>query len=87
LRRRREVGGVTGSMGKKKYLIPFIKDKKVFNAFSYAIYLKDDLPIEIAMSRAAKYYGVPIKELAKFMGIYASNVKAAKGFRKAARRE
>jgi len=49
---------------------PYIEDKKLFKAVSFAraILAEGKLPIEICMYRAAKHYKVPLNEVAKEMG-------------------
>ena len=60
-----------------KFDAPYIDDPIVFKAVSYARYLryKNNLPIELAMSRAAKYYKVSLKSVAVEMGRLGSFVR------------
>lgn len=59
---------------------PRIKDKDVFKAvsFSRAIFAEGELPIEICMYKAAKYYKVALKDVAREMGKLGSFVKEKK---------
>jgi len=59
---------------------PRIKDKNVFKAvsFSRAIFAEGELPIEICMHKAAKYYKVSMKDVAREMGRLGSFVRDKK---------
>ncbi len=56
---------------------PRIKDKQVFKAVSFtrAIFADGELPIEICMYKAAKYYKVSIKDVAREIGRLGSFVR------------
>jgi hypothetical protein len=55
----------------------YIENKKLFKAVSFAraILAEGELPIQIAMWKAAKYYKVPLSSVAKEMGKFACSRK------------
>lgn len=60
-----------------KHLMPFIKNKKVFSAVSFARKLIRDgeLSPGLAVYKASRYYNVSQSETAKYLGTFANNVK------------
>lgn len=64
--------------GKRKfYSMPYIEDKDVFRAVTFALKLKQTMTIGLAIHKAAKYYGVSQGEVARYVGMIGGR-KAAK---------
>ena len=59
-----------------KNSLHYIKDPKVFKAVSFVrSMLKKDESIGLAIYKAAKFYKVSIRKVAKEMGVHANNCK------------
>jgi len=68
--------GGDGKYPRYKNKIHYIEDPKVFNAVSFVRSLiKEDMPIQLAIWKAAKYYKVSQYAVAKEIGIHANNCK------------
>ncbi len=57
-----------------KYL-PYIEDKQVFKAVSYARALRRETGMGLAITRASKYYNVDYHVVASYLGALGSNTK------------
>ncbi len=58
--------------------LPYIKDKSVFKAVSFARALRKNMGTGLAVHKAANYYGVKQHLVAKYLGELGANVKEAK---------
>ncbi len=52
----------------KWHTMPYIANKKIYSAVCFALKLKDNMSIGLAIYKAAKYYGVLQKEVAHYVG-------------------
>lgn len=64
-------------MSGKRHTMDFIQDRDVYRAVMFSRKLiGDGLAPPLAHARAARYYGVPISEVAKYVGQHAARIKA-----------
>ena len=54
--------------------IPFIKDRELYKAVSFAVkMIRQGTNPGVANTRAAEYYGVAVSDVARYVGIHASH--------------